>query len=146
MLISLSGPFSTLLLPLIVVVIILERKDLTYRKIVPLSLILVGGIIQFIFIKFIDTDFYRGQPGPPEQYHFFMLITKNMSEFLFMKYGFMQWLSQGDMMFISFIVFLIIVYIFIARYVKMDNKRRYLLLCYAVIAFCAYIKEIFKKA
>ena len=103
LIISLSGPFSTLLSPLVVIVMIIERKELNLRKIAPLAMILIGGIIQFIFIKFIDTGFYRGQPGPPEQYHLF-------------------------------------VYIFITRYIKIHNKRRYILLCYAIITFCAYIK------
>ena len=137
---SLSGPFSTLLIPLIVLVIIRERKELNFRKIVPLGVIIACGIIQLIYIKFIDPNFYRGVSGSPEDYHLFALFTNNMSQFLFLKYDFFPWLSQGATMLISSVVLLLFVYIFITRYVKMDNKRRYLLLCYAIIAFCAFIK------
>ena len=138
--ISLTGPFSTLLSPLVILIMILERKELTFKKILPLSLILLGGIIQLVYIKFIDVGFYRGQPGPPEPYHLLMFITNNMSEMLFLKYDFMQWLSPVKMITISFIAFVLVGYFFFLGYIKIANKRKYILLWYAIIVLGVYIK------
>jgi hypothetical protein len=138
--ISLSGPFSTFLSPVIVLVIISERKKLSFQKFIPLGLILMGGIIQFIYIAFIDPNFYRGQPGPPEHFHLLRLITSNMSEMLFLKGHFTHWLSPFKMTLISIFMFVVFLYNFIVHYFKITDKRRYILLLYAIIMFGAYIK------
>jgi len=138
--ISLTGPFSALLSPLVLVIMLLERKELTLKKILPLSLILIGGVIQVISIKFLDPNFYRGQPGPPEQYHLLRLITNNMSEMLFLKYDFMRWLSPSIAMVVSLLSFMVFSYVFIRGYIKTDNKRKYILLVYAIIVLAAFIK------
>jgi hypothetical protein len=134
--ISLSGPFAALMSPLILLVIIVERKELTFRKFIPLGLILLGGIIGYICL---GTQYFRPYPAQPEQYHLFKLITNNTSLLLFSKYSFMQWVPPFIMMLISFITFLALLCIFIARYIKIDNKRRYILLAYAIIVFMAFV-------
>lgn len=138
--ISLSGPFSTLLSPLVILSIVMERKELSVKRLIPLGIILLGGAIQFFYIKFIDPGFYRGQPGPPEHYHLLKLITNNMGELLFFKYGFMNSLKSHFLECISLIVFLILLGIFIVRYKRIDNKRKYLLLCYAIIVISSFIQ------
>ncbi|MGP8215262.1 MAG: hypothetical protein ACLQQ4_06845 [Bacteroidia bacterium] len=137
--ISLSGPFSTLLSPLVIAVLILERKELSFKKVIPLCLILLGGIIQFIYIKFIDTSYQRTITGLPEHHHLIRLVTNNMSVFLMLKY-IMQWVSPFAIQIISFFAFLALLFIFIARYLKIDNKRRYILLWYGIIVFLSFIQ------
>jgi hypothetical protein len=139
-LISLSGPFSALLSPLVVLIIILERKQLTTRKLIPLVVIILCGVVQSICIKFIDPNFYRGTPGQPESFHVYKLFTNNMNELLFMKYNFMQWLSPFKMIIISSFALLVLLYNFIAGYIHIANKRRYVLVGAAIILLCAYIK------
>jgi len=138
--ISLSGPFSTLLSPVVFLSIIIERKSLTVKKTVPLFLILIGGIIQFIYIKFIDPGMYRGVPGTPEQYHLLMLITNNMRELLFLDYRHLQWISPFMGMIICEIVFVILTIIFIKAYRTIINKRKYMLVLYAIIVLCSFIQ------
>jgi hypothetical protein len=140
LLISLTGPFSALLSPVVLLVIILERKELTFKKSLPLCLILFGGMMQVICIKFIDPDFYRGVKATPEPHHLFKLITNNMSLLLFSKAAFMQWVPPVLMMILSLVVFLTLLCIFIIRYFKIENKRRYVLLWFAIIVFVAFIK------
>jgi hypothetical protein len=140
LIISLSGPFSTLLSPLILLIIVLERKELSVEKLVPLCLILLGGTIQFIYLKFIDTDFYRGVSLPPDSHHLLKLITNNTGDLLLFRYVATQWSSSLPVMIVSFSAFLLLLSIFIFRYIKVENKRRYILLGYSVIVFCAFIK------
>ena len=137
--ISLSGPFSTLLIPLVLAVIVLERKELSFRKMAPLLLILVGGIVQFACIKYIDPGFYRGVKETPEPYHLLKLLTNNVNEYLFLN-RLDKWLSPVWINLISFSIFLALLYLFIIAYIKIKNKRRYLILWYAVIVFISFIK------
>lgn len=138
-LISLSGPFSTLLLPVLALIFIFEGKELTSKKILLLAIILLGGIVQFIYIKFIDTEYRRVLPYPPEPSHFFRLFTNNMEQVLFMKYNFMKWMPEALMMVISFVAFLMLAIFFIIRYAKLENKRKYLLLLYPLIVLVTFI-------
>jgi len=137
---SLSGPFSTLLLPIVLVTVIVERKELSFKKLIPLLVIFFGGIIQLIYIKIIDPGMYRGQPGPPERYHLFRLVTDNMAELLFFKYGFMQWVPGWLKAGISLAVFVLLILLFIKAYSRISYKRRYLLPGYAAIIFLVYVK------
>jgi hypothetical protein len=139
--ISLSGPFSVFLSPLILLLIIMERKLLTIKNLVPLIIILLGGCIQFIYIQFIDHNFYRGVLANGEDYHLFKLITNNMTQLIFLRENFMQWISPFKALIFSFIIFLFFVYFIIRCYVRVNNKRKYLLLLYGCIIMGAYIKS-----
>lgn len=136
--ISLSGPFSTLLIPVILAALFFERKNLSIGKMAPLLFMLLGGIIQLIYIAFIDTGFYRGVSAPPEQYHLLKLITNNIREYFFLSQ--IKWLSGTVILFISFVIFLFLLYVFIRGYIKINNKRKYMLLWYAIITLISFIK------
>ena len=139
LILSLSGPFSTLLTPLIAVIFVLEIRQMTLKKAIPLAVIMLGGCVQLICMKFIDPDFYRGVPGDPEANHLLKFITNNMNLELFLRDHF-HWLPRIAKDIISIIAFLALVIFVVYSYQKIDNKRKYILLVYAIISVVVYVK------
>ena len=138
LIISLSGPFSTLLAPVIVVAIIVERKSLTIKRMIPLLAILTGGGLQMLCIK--DSFFRGGVPGPPESNHLLKVITNNVGELLFLRDGDMfSVFSDNKIIAISLLVFLALVIILIRRYKQIAYSRKYILVAYAAIVFASFI-------
>lgn len=138
--ISLTGPFSTILSPIVILIIIIDWKDLSFKKLLPLLLILAGGLIQLICMKFIDPGFYRGQPGEPEHLHFIKLITNNIEELTMLKDNFFKFISPTGLMVMSFIIFLLFSFLFARAYLSIKNNNKHILLLVAVLCFGAYIK------
>jgi hypothetical protein len=137
-LISFSGPFSTLISPLIVAAIIKERKTLTLKKIAPMGIILAGGFIQFMYIVFIEGNMDRKMNMAGEQYHVLKIITNNTGKLLFFEH--IDWPSPTIKMIISFIVFLALAVFFIIAYQKIANRRKHILLFYGMIVFASFVK------
>lgn len=137
--VSLSGPTSTLLSPIVLLVIIYERKELSFIKLLPLIFIMTGGVIQFIYIKFIDVGFYRGVPGSPEHLHFLRFFTNNTANLAFLDYGFMPKMSPLTKTLLSLLIFVILFFEFVACYLNIANKRKYVLLLACIICLASFI-------
>ena len=83
---ALTGPFSLLLTPLILLIILKERKTISQIRLINLLLIAACGLIQLGFIK-SSGKISRGIPGVPEKMHLLKLGINNISEQLFLPSG-----------------------------------------------------------
>ena len=138
LIISLNGPFSTVLSPVVVVIFLRERKQMTLKKAVPLAIILFGGIVQGICIKFIDPDFYRGFPGPTEKYHLVKLITNNMNRLAFINK--LADKSEPLSIILSLVVFGILLWLLIRSYKRITFKGKYIIPFTGLLFLAAFIK------
>jgi hypothetical protein len=136
--ISLNGPFSTILSPIVVIIFFVERKQMTIRKAVPLAIILFGGMVQGICIKFIDPDFFRGFPGATEKYHLIRFITNNMNRLVFLNKTIDK--SETVSIVVSIVAFCILLWLFIRSYRKITLKGKYILPLTACLFLAAFIK------
>ncbi len=137
--ISLTGPCSILVSPIALAILLIERKQMTFKKILPLGIILLCGAFQLYSIKFLDPGFYRGYPGEKEGVHLLRLFTNNISELSFLRYDFAASLGTFKMTILSAFILAILLYNFIANYVTISNSRRYILLYAAIIPFAAFV-------
>lgn len=140
LIISLSGPFSVLLLPIIALTLFLERKEITYRKLMPFLAIILGGVIQLINMVVIDPNFYRGVTAPPDKNHLLALITKNANLIFFLNIPALSNIPPLVKDTISIILVVGILFLVVYAYKKIGNKRKYVFALYAIITFVAYIK------
>ena len=124
LLFSLSGPFSLLISPIVVLIILIERKSINMNKFVPLLFILMGGLVQFIFIK-TGGSVSRGTGGKSEKYHLFELIKNNICNLIFVKPGF---INQILLTLLILFLFAIIVWVIYRSYLKINIERKYVLL------------------
>lgn len=137
---SVSGPFSTLLCPIIVIMMIPIHQQTPMRRIFPLLMILLGGAIQVICMKFIDPNFYRGVLGEPEHFHLMKLFTKNVSQIFFMNSGLLPEMSDRFKTVSSLLILGLLTYLFIKNYLKIEHKRKYIMVLAAFICFVSFIK------
>ncbi len=137
LIVSLTGPASVVLSPLVVAIIIHDRKQLPFKKLLPLLVILAGGITQAICIKFIDPDFYRGFPGPTEKYHLLRLITNNTAPLVFLEDG----LTNAIKIPVALLVFAVIMVVLYFGYRRIKLRHKYVLPLTALLFFTAFIKS-----
>jgi hypothetical protein len=133
---SLTGPFSFLLSPAVFLILVFKWKNLPFKKIVPLGIILMGGFIQFICLKFIDPDVHRGFPGEPEAYHLLKLFTNNVGGLAFLKSSLFAGSPEKRMLIVETVLFIITAYGLVRLYAQIHDKNKHLL-AYAGIATLA---------
>jgi hypothetical protein len=129
---ALSGPTSVFLCPIVIIILFKERKRLNLTKLLPLLVILLCGLTQLIFIKFIDKNFARGIAGDPEPFHLLKLFTNNIHDLIFLQYGFLPPISPFKETIICFIIFCFLAFFFIRGYIKINNDRKYIILLAAI--------------
>jgi hypothetical protein len=80
LLVGLTGPFSLILSPLAVFVLLVERKKMSLKGILPFIFLLLTAAIQLICLK--NTGTLDRATSEPETYHLLKLVTNNMSDLL----------------------------------------------------------------
>lgn len=126
--ISLSGPASILLCPVIAVMLVMERRTLNWRRLLPMLLILACGIVQLIYVKFIDPGFYRGTEGATEPYHVLKFFVKNMGDALYMQDPMMGWMFYHTRMIVSAVALALFGAFFVRSYMRWEDRNKYILL------------------
>jgi hypothetical protein len=140
LILSLTQPFSFFFSPAVLLMLFLERKEMTIKKALPYLIILMGGAVQFIHIYFIDTGFYRGVPVPPEHNHFLRLFTSNVSQLFFFRSGVLPVISETLERKIAAAIFIALIGVFVVLYRKAQARRKYVLIISALICFAAFVK------
>lgn len=138
--ISLTGPFSLLLSPLVVFVIFLERKTIRFQQLVPLVIILLCGCIQVLCIKFTANGVSRVAPGGvAEPLHLVKLIKYNISDLIFLRSGMLPDMPERLKTIISLLVFMVIGFFIYRNYTKINLERKYLLILAPVVFLGSFI-------
>jgi hypothetical protein len=139
LIISLTGPFSLLLSPIILLIIFLERKKLTFSQLIPMGVILLGGFIQCISIKFLAPKQDRSIPGIPEPYHLLKLIKYNMGDLLFLRNSVIPELPGIVHWVVGLGGFIVLIYLLFVSYKKIEANRKYVLLLVPVVYLGSFI-------
>lgn len=136
-LVSLTGPFSLLLSPAAFLIVLLERKQMTFRKLVPYGVIMLGGCVQFLLI--ITSNNTRGIPGTPEEYHLYKLAMYLMNDLYFQRNNLLPAMPSHVGIAISSALFLVIIYFLAVNYKRINAPRKYLLLITPVVYLGSFI-------
>lgn len=126
--ISLSGPTSILLCPVVAAIVFIERKSLTIRQILPLLVILVCGTLQLLCVKFIDKDFYRGISGEPEKFHLVRFFANNVGDLFLRQYGVWPDMSDRSAFLVQCILLLGLASLFALCFVRIKLSAKYVIL------------------
>jgi len=145
-----SGPYSAILSPLLVFMIFINRKDTTIKRLIPLLVVLSGGIIQFICIKFIAPGAFGGRVASwstvaQDHFHLLKLFTKNISQMLYFDSGMLPHMADRVKTLLSLLVLIGLMIFFIKSYLKIENKRKYILLVTAILCFGSFIVTYWPK-
>ncbi len=145
-----SGPYSAVLLPLTLLMVFLNRKEATIKRLIPLFVIFLGGIIQAICIKFIQPAAFTGRSAglngfEKEHFHLLKLFTKNISEMLYFNSGVLPQMPDRLKTIFSLLILIGFVLFFIISYRKIENKRKYVLLLSAALCFGSFIIAYWPK-
>ncbi len=129
LIISLTGPFSILLSPMVLLIVFLERKTMTFKKLLPYAMILAGGFVQFIYMKFVMPNVSRDIGGVAEDLHWIRVFTNAVSDVFFIRNRFVLaiFVSAG------FFALLLLIYR------KLVMARKYLLVIVPMVFFSAFI-------
>lgn len=132
--VSLTGPYSLLLSPIILLIFFLERKTLTINKVVPLCVILLGGMIQTVFIKFLAPKQDRSIPGTPEPLHFIKYIKYNIRDLAFARdMRILTRVPERAMTIICLCIFAFLCYLLYKNYRRINISRRYVLVLAPIV-------------
>ncbi len=138
--VSLSGPTSIFLCPVIALILFVERKTLAYKKVLPLAVIFICGVLQLITVKFIDTDIYRGvNEGATEHYHTLKFFIKNVADLMYIHYGIWPDMSHRTTMIVFLIAFMIILALVIKSYRSIKNTDKYVIASVIGLYFASVI-------
>lgn len=145
-----SGPYSSVLAPLILMMIVVKRKEISLKKIMPLIVILAGGAIQYINIKFLYPGAYTGRAQAlagveADKYHLFQLFTKNTAEEFFLLNGFFPHMADGVQVLLSSVILAGLIIFFVVGYRRIQNQNKYVLLLAAVLLFISFIVTYWPK-
>ena len=140
LILALTQPFSLFFSPATLLMLIIERKEMTFKKALPYILVLAGGATQFVHIFYIDTGFYRGVPVPPEPNHLLRLFTNNVSQMFFFRSGVFPFAIGTFERIMSAVMLLPIAGVLYLIYKKANARRKYVLLISASVCFMAFIK------
>ena len=139
LIVSLTGPFSTLLCPVILLILYKERKVLSFKQALPLLIVFVGGVIQGIFIVFVQPDFYRGYPGSVEEYHLLKVFTNNINSLFFLDR--LSPMGDGFRLLICVALLFLVFWLLNQSYRRLVQPRKYVLPLVAIIVFAAFVKS-----
>jgi len=125
---SITGTCSLLLIPAILVILILERKKLTIRQLVPLAVVFAGGMIQLFLMKFVDPRKPVGSWTVKAIFtrNTFEVFTKNITD-VFYLYFLSPLLKYKIIFGISTIIFCVLMFMCVMAYRRIENKRKYVL-------------------
>lgn len=137
--VALTGPFSLLLSPIIMLIILLERKTITLRQLTPMILIMIGGIIQLICIKTSGNGISRAVPGTPEKYHLLKLVALNVGDLAFASKGLWPEMGSGLQTMISILLFFGLLYMIGKSYVKVTLERKYILILAPIVFLGSFV-------
>jgi|GEM_PF-1249662 len=138
LLVSLTGPFSLLMSPIVVLIIFLERKSMTLTKFIPMGIILACGATQFILIKFFSNH-DRTIPGTPEKNHFLKLIQYNIADLIYVRNGLIPSMEPLVMTIICLTIFAGITYMIFRNYRRIAEKRKYVLVLAPIMYMASFI-------
>jgi len=135
---GLTGPFSLLLSPIVLLLILTERKNITREKLIPFLLILTCGVIQLYFIKQAGK-IARGMPGDPESIHLLRLFTNNVSDVLFLNSGYLPEMSPLKKLALSLVALGYFVYLFFNRYMQISIRGKFILIITPIVFLGSFI-------
>ena len=138
LIISLTGPYSLLLSPVVVFVIYDERKSLKTKQLLPYLIILFGGSVQLLSIL-VKGSIKRVVSGTPEKFHILKLIEYNVGDLLFMRNTFLSNIPDTIKTIITIAVFLILLYFIFNAYNKLNNSRKYILILTPFLFLASFI-------
>jgi len=136
--VALTGPFSTVLIPIVVVMLIKEKNKILSKRSLLLLVILASGAVQGICMEFIDINpAYRAVAGSPQRFHYLKMITNNIDPLFFLdRFGQIPGCAR---MILCLLVFIGIVILCFIAYQKVANPRKYVLLYATLLFFAAYV-------
>lgn len=148
LIISLTGPGSLILSPIIVLIIILERKELSFKKLLPLLLVLAGGVVQLLSIKYSGTNTARTVKLEHEEpYHLLKFFTLNIKETFFLHKVFDGSNTHHiNEMIITAVAGLLLIVIFVVIYRKANVARKYVPLLAAILFTASFIIAFWPNA
>jgi len=143
-----SGPFSAILTPIILILIFQNRKEISVKRLIPLLVIVAGGIIQLICLKFIHPEAYRGRVESwgnfeVEHFHLLKLFTNNITQIFFLER--IAWISALTKTILSTVILIGLTVFFVISYRRIENKRKYVLLLSAILFFGSFIVTYWPK-
>ncbi|MBX2904729.1 MAG: hypothetical protein KF744_01735 [Taibaiella sp.] len=136
---GLTGPFSLILSPLVLIIIYLERRTI-FRSVslLPLIVILLCGLLQVLEIANGD-GVSRAIPGEPEKYHVLRMIAYNMNVLsLQSMLQYPGWLEKGRTA-INLVLFMAVAFCVIKAYRSIAIDRRYVLAIAPVLFFGSFL-------
>ena len=147
---STSGPYAGIVSPVILLMIFLNRKEVTLKRLAPLLVILTGGMIQLFCIKFIQPWAYGGRVASwdsfeKDDFHLMKLFTKNISQMLYFNSGRLPDMSDNLKTVLSLLVLIVLIIFFIISYRKIENKKKYIPLLSAALCFGSFIFTYWPK-
>ena len=147
---STSGPFAAVLSPVIAIMIVVNIKETSLKRLAPLLVILAGGITQLICLKFIQAEAFSVRIDSwggieKDHFHLLMLFTKNISELLYFNDGILSGMPGYLQTGISLLVLVGFALFFVISYRGIANNKKYILLLVAVIFFVSFIITYWPK-
>ncbi|GAA4463978.1 hypothetical protein GCM10023093_13450 [Nemorincola caseinilytica] len=137
MLVSLTGPFSLLLSPVAALIIFLERKTMTMKRLVPMGLIMVCGLVQFMLIR--SSPHNRAIPGDPEPHHLVRLIKYNMADLIYSRNNLLPSIGEKELSILLLSLFAFIVYMLFRHYRRITADRKYVLVLAPIMFLASFI-------
>lgn len=138
-LLSLTGPCAFIISPVILFIIIKDRKQLTVAQLVPLLIILSGGAVQAYCIKFSGTNSVRNNFDiPAEEWHLLKLFTYNTRDLLFLNSEYLHW-SENTRNTIAAILAVLIILVAIYAYRKINVSRKYVPALAGLLFFISFV-------
>jgi len=147
---SISGPYGAVLSPVILLIIFSNRKEATIKRLLPLFIILTGGIIQVVCMKFIHPEAYGVRVASwdgfeKDHLHLLKLFTKNTSQLFCFENGMLPPMSARLKTILSLIILIVLFVFFVISYRKIKDKRKYILLLSAILCFVSFIITYWPK-
>jgi hypothetical protein len=145
-LISVSGTGALLLLPVLPVVLLVQRRHMNLKRLLPIAIIGMGGLVQLVYVKFLDPNFYRGVDGTADNNHLLMFFANNAADILLLHDANIQ-----PPVWTYIAAFSLLAALFIWRFVKLRDDNKYILLmaalvCVASVIYAYWPKESFLLA
>jgi len=146
-LVSMSSPSSLMISPIVVLCLLLERKQFSLRKAIPFFIILLCGLIQFITMATYGMNpRYRSRVAiipsmsePPEHLHLWKLVNNNLQDLIFLHNRVLSKIPANYTMLICIIFFMFFVFAYFKSYNKVTYQRKYVLLIAPFLFMGSYV-------
>ena len=137
--ISLSGPTSIILCPVIFLFLFIRRRDLAPKVTLALALIFLCGTLQLYLVMFAGNDFHRGLNSVHESYHLGRMITSNVADLFFLQDGPLSVIPHSIQVVICMFLFVLMLWLFAKIYIKLKDSAKHLLLSIAILYMASTI-------